>query len=445
MERFIKGNSKILVIAFIIISILILSTYIINTGYAVKFDNKVIGIVKSKNDVISLVSDIKESYKIKLNKEIEMPQSITYERVFKIGADKLSKEEIRIKVEENIDINVEAYILNIDGQDFGILDNKQQIDVLLNNIKSRYINEEDVEIKDLRFVENISVKKVYVNPNKIKSIDELNKLIDSENEEVKTYEIKEGDTIWDVSKKYDISIQDISRLNPDINVDSIKIGQIVNFTVPRSVLNVTFAKKTKYEDKIPYEKEYEESNNLYKGDSKVKIKGNDGKKEVLVEIVYINGIEEKRNIIEEKILEEPKTEVLLKGTKDRPKTLAYGEFTEPTRGYLTSRFGARWGSTHRGIDIGVSKGTANKAADGGKVIFSGWKGNYGNLVIIDHENGYQTYYAHNSVLKVKKGQRVYRGQVIALSGATGRVTGPHLHFEVRKNGKPVNPLSFVTY
>lgn len=445
MERFIKDNAKILMFIFIIISILIFSTYIINTGYAVKLDNKVIGIVKSKNDVISLVSDIKESYKIKLNKEIEIPQNITYERLFKIGADKLSKEEIRIKVEEIIDINVEAYILNIDGQDFGILDNKQQLEVLLNNIKSRYISEEDIKINDLRFVENVSIKKEYVNPNKIKTIDEINKLIDSENEEVKTYVIKEGDTVWDITKKYDISIPEISRLNPDINVDNIKIGQVVNFTVPRSVLNVMFAKKYKYEDKIPYEKEYEESNNLYKGESKIKVKGNDGKKEVLVEIVYINGIEEKRNIIEEKILEEPKTAVLLKGTKDRPKTLAFGKFTEPTRGYLTSRFGARWGSTHRGIDIGVSKGTANKAADGGKVIFSGWKGNYGNLVIIDHENGYQTYYAHNSVLKVKKGQRVYRGQVIALSGATGRVTGPHLHFEVRKNGKPVNPLSFVTY
>jgi murein DD-endopeptidase MepM/ murein hydrolase activator NlpD len=90
-----------------------------------------------------------------------------------------------------------------------------------------------------------------------------------------------------------------------------------------------------------------------------------------------------------------------------------------------------------------SVGTNIYASDGGKVIWAGKKGNYGYCVIIDHENGYQTYYAHCSKLLVKKGERVYQGQHIAEMGKTGRVTGTHLHFEIRYNGKTQNPLKYV--
>nr|WP_279380069.1 M23 family metallopeptidase [Sporosalibacterium faouarense] len=279
----------------------------------------------------------------------------------------------------------------------------------------------------------------------IQNIEEVKSRIEIPLKQVKTYEIKKGDTIWDIAMKHEIDTREIERLNPNINIDNIQIGQAINLTFPRSVLNVRIIKEHQYEEKIPYETTYEESSELYEDDVKVKIRGKEGKKEVISEIVYINGIEENRQIINEKILEEPKTEVFLKGTKERPETLAYGNFMPPSRGKLTSRFGPRWGRTHTGIDIGVPIGTPNKAADGGKVIFAGWKGSYGELVIIDHENGYQTYYGHNSVIKVKEGELVYRGQVIALSGATGRVTGPNLHFEVRKNGQPVDPLKFIKY
>ena len=83
------------------------------------------------------------------------------------------------------------------------------------------------------------------------------------------------------------------------------------------------------------------------------------------------------------------------------------------------------------------------AADGGTVTFSGWKGTYGNLVIITHDNGTKTYYGHNSSLLVSAGQKVYRGQPIAKAGSTGRSTGVHCHFEVRVNGSAVNPLNFL--
>lgn len=120
-------------------------------------------------------------------------------------------------------------------------------------------------------------------------------------------------------------------------------------------------------------------------------------------------------------------------------------FIRPTSGVVTSRFGSRWGSTHTGIDVGAPTGTAIKAAAGGTVIFSGWKGTLGKLIVVSHGNGVQTYYAHCSSLLVSAGDTVSAGQLIAKVGNTGRSTGPHLHFEIRLNGYAINPQSYIGF
>jgi murein DD-endopeptidase MepM/ murein hydrolase activator NlpD len=118
-------------------------------------------------------------------------------------------------------------------------------------------------------------------------------------------------------------------------------------------------------------------------------------------------------------------------------------FIWPLHGRLTSKFGHRWGSPHHGIDIQARRGTAIKASAPGRVIYSGKESGYGNLVIVYHGAGYSTIYAHASKLLTKKGRRVKRGQIIALVGSTGRSTGPHLHYEIRKRKAPVNPIQYL--
>lgn len=126
-----------------------------------------------------------------------------------------------------------------------------------------------------------------------------------------------------------------------------------------------------------------------------------------------------------------------------------GTMLWPADGEITSPFGWRthpiFGTQrlHTGIDIGADYGDTVRAADGGVVIHSDWMGGYGNAVIIDHGNGISTLYAHNSQLLVSEGQAVGKGQAISRVGSTGYSTGPHLHFEVRQNGSPVNPLNFL--
>ena len=126
-----------------------------------------------------------------------------------------------------------------------------------------------------------------------------------------------------------------------------------------------------------------------------------------------------------------------------------GRMIWPLSGPITSPFGWRthpiFGTSryHSGLDIGADYGDAVVAADGGVVIYADWMGGYGKAVIIDHGNGVSTLYGHNSDLVVGEGQRVNKGQVIARAGSTGYSTGPHVHFEVRLNGSPTNPLDYL--
>ena len=118
-------------------------------------------------------------------------------------------------------------------------------------------------------------------------------------------------------------------------------------------------------------------------------------------------------------------------------------FMWPVSGPITSPFGMRWGTLHPGIDIGVPSGTPVHAAAGGTVIWCGWMSGYGNLVMIDHHNGLATLYGHNTSVAVSCGQQVSQGQVVSYSGCTGFCTGPHVHFEVRLHGTPVDPLGYL--
>jgi murein DD-endopeptidase MepM/ murein hydrolase activator NlpD len=137
------------------------------------------------------------------------------------------------------------------------------------------------------------------------------------------------------------------------------------------------------------------------------------------------------------------------GDSGRAKPSSTGAFMMPVAGRLVSGFGYRrhplWGGyhMHTGLDFGAPYGDPIKAADGGEVIFSGWWDGYGKAVVVDHGGGLSTVYGHMSRIYVQSGQKIDKGQIIGLVGSTGFSTGPHLHFEVRRNGKPVDPTGFL--
>lgn len=147
--------------------------------------------------------------------------------------------------------------------------------------------------------------------------------------------------------------------------------------------------------------------------------------------------------------QEASLQMLIEYFEDKRSLLASTPAIWPVRGWVTSHFGSRTSpfsgilKFHEGMDIAAQTGTPIAAAADGVVIKSGFGTGYGNMVEISHGYGYKTLYAHNSRLNVKAGQRVRRGEVIAYVGDTGSSTGPHLHYEVRLNGLPVNPTRYL--
>ncbi|GAB1544355.1 M23 family metallopeptidase [Scytonema sp. NUACC21] len=143
---------------------------------------------------------------------------------------------------------------------------------------------------------------------------------------------------------------------------------------------------------------------------------------------------------EERLKTNSRKSIIIRGT---------GIFAYPSSGPTSSPFGWRvhpvlgYRRFHAGLDFAASYGSTIRAADSGTVIFAGWYGGYGKAVIVNHGKGITTLYGHSSELYVSEGQTVERGQAIAAVGSTGLSTGPHLHFEVRRNGTPVDPLNFL--
>ena len=204
---------------------------------------------------------------------------------------------------------------------------------------------------------------------------------------------------------------------------------------------------------LPHTVTYTYSTDYTVGERVTLSEGEDGAMTRTYLAVRVDGVVAARTAIKDTVTKESRPQVICIGTRELPPTTPTGTFAWPTVNHrITSYYGRRWLSGqydfHYGIDIAGGIGAKVFATDGGTVIFAGkatgtnWS--YGNLVIIDHGNGYTSYYAHLSGIMVSAGDAVYQGQAIGLVGATGNVTGPHLHFEIRKNGLTQNPLKFVS-
>lgn len=181
---------------------------------------------------------------------------------------------------------------------------------------------------------------------------------------------------------------------------------------------------------------------MYIGESK-ELSGELGSKEVLADVTYRNGKKINENIINEKVIKESKPSIIYKGSKN-PINDGIAFLEHPTRGgSVTSNFGQRWGRNHNGLDIARNTGDPVYSAFDGIVKECQYESGYGNKILIQHENNIQTIYGHLSAFKVKVGDEVKKGDIIGKVGSTGRSTGPHLHFEVRVNGAPVNPIDYI--
>lgn len=442
-----KNKRQIIIAASITVMVLLVFgvTYHQNQAFTIKVDGKAVGVVRNKEDFSNILERMERNLHNAYNVEVVIYQDITFEKTRAKDKDLTDTKTLQKAVQEMMNFEVKAYGIKVNNEMIAFLANEEEANGVLESLKEGYTVSQDGSVEKVYFEENVMVEETHTEAKNLKSYEDTLKFIKQGTEEVKTHEIDQGESFWSIAKKYNLKVDDLMAANPNVDPSKLQLKQKLNLVVPKPLITIATVEKARLEEKIPFEIEFEETAALFKGETQIKVQGKDGKREVVVELVKHNGVEVSRNVLEEDILDDPSKQVVLKGTKEPPPKVGTGVLANPTRGTLTSRFGSRWGRMHTGIDIAAKIGTPIHAADGGKVVFSGTNGNYGKLIIIDHGGGMETYYAHNSKNLVSKGDKVHKGQKIGEVGNTGRTTGAHVHFEVRKNGKPVNPLSYVKY
>lgn len=339
---------------------------------------------------------------------------------------------------------MKSYVLTVDGTFIGAAADKAALDGMLEELAAPYVTESTVRVE---YVEDVAISYQYISSDVLQDLVSMEEILTANTTGETTYEVVKGDTYLAIAYANDMSLDELMALNPQASLDRLMIGDVLTVKKTIPYLSVRTVDAVTYTEAIACPVEEVQDSSMYVGDKKVLTAGVPGEALVSANVTYVNGYEEGREVTSSLTLSEPTTEVVAVGTKERPKTMPTGSFQWPVSGRLSSYFGYRsiFGSYsyHSGIDIATSYGKAIAASDGGTVIWSGYKGSYGNLVIIDHGNGVQSYYGHCSSLLVSAGDKVYKGQTIARVGSTGRSTGNHCHFEIKINGTSVNPLSYL--
>ncbi|WDV45851.1 peptidoglycan DD-metalloendopeptidase family protein [Clostridiaceae bacterium M8S5] len=416
-------------------------------GYEVFLGEKSIGKVRKKETAVKLLKDIKSflSNYEEFNSEL-LEKGLKYQDIHAEDSQIATTSLMRDEILDLISFNIQSYCILINGKNVGALKTKEEAQKILDSIKTPYIDrakQDDNEIKEINFLEKVEIVKKEQPITNIKEHDELLRYITKGTTEEKTHIVEQGDSFWSVSKKYNVSINDLEKANPDYVNGYLKIGAKLSLQIPKSFVTVVTKEETKITEKIGFETKYEKTPTLYEDESRIKRKGTYGEREVVALIEKQNGVEKSRDVLSENITAKPMAQIEIKGTKKVPPLNGTGIFSAPTNGRLSSRYGPRWGRFHRGIDLASRIGTSIKAADAGTVVFAGYRGSYGYMIEISHGAGYSTRYAHCSKLYVKRGEKVYKGKTIAAVGNTGNSDGPHVHFEVIKYGKTKNPLTIL--
>lgn len=442
-------NLRKTLVKFMILTILALgfTGYKINEintrAFTVKLGEEKIGIVRNEEEALKIMEGIREDISNTYGAEGVLDKELTFETVHVKDELITHKSDLKKNIESRIDFLVSGITIRINGEDMGFVKSEQEAKSIIDEIKSPFMESIEGKVKEVKILEDVLMVKSQSPINMVSDHDDLVEFIRLGGEEIKTHTVEVGESFWTIAMMYHTSVEELIEANKDLNPNKLKPGDEVRLLVPTSKLTVQVVEEVEFNRAVDFETIVETSDSMYTNQSKVKVEGIKGESHIVENRVKENGIIVNKEVVSEEIIKEPVNQILVKGTKEVPKTAATGVFMMPTRGRFTSGYGQRWGRMHRGIDIAASVGTPIYAADGGTVTHSGWQGTYGYMVEINHGNGYVTRYAHASKLLVSKGTKVYKGQHIANVGNTGRSTGPHLHLEVLKNGAYVNPSKYV--
>ena len=417
-------------------------------GTTVTYDGEVIAVVASESEVEEARSHLEQVTTRTLGEKFTVDASLLQYSTELMKRQDIVDDEKTLEedLSDEIGLVTAAYCLYVDGERIGATPYEGALEELLEQLKAAATTEDTISCE---FAEEVEIKEEFVPTDDIMNLGYIAEVLYSTKMEEVTYEVKKGDTWSRIAANHDLTNDELLQLNPGYNINKLQIGEVLTLSASVPYLTMTVVQQERYVDEVQYDIEYTNDSSMYQGDYKITSPGQFGTADVVANVTYVNGQETERTLLSSVTLTEPVTEQRVQGTKERPTWYPTGSFRWPTSGRITSYFGGRKspggiGSTnHKGLDIAASRGTPIYAADGGTVTYAGWMGGYGYTVRIKHNNGLETYYAHNSSLLVRSGQHVYKGQQIAKLGSTGNSTGSHCHFEIRLNGVAKNPLNYL--
>lgn len=431
--------------AMAVVGIAVITTTMYTPAYVVTVDGETLGMVRNEQVFPRVQAQVEARVSDILGEEYHIDHEVDYEFALTQQTELTNEAELEAYLFNGVDAVSENYVFTVDGQVMGAAADRAEFDALLEEIAAPYINENTTSVA---YTKSIEIAQEYTPSDLVvESMDDVFATLTANTNGQTTYEVQQGDTFMALAYANNMTMDEMEALNPDADINRLYIGQILNVKEEIPYLGVQTTESVTYTEEIPCTVVQVDDDTMYQGESKVLDAGIPGEARLTADVTYLNGVEKERNVTSTATVRAATEKVIAVGTMTRPTWYPTGNYTWPIYGSITSAFGYRsiFGSTsfHSGIDISASYGSAIRAADGGTVSFAGYQGSYGNLVIIDHSNGEQTYYAHNSALYVSVGYKVYQGETIAAAGATGRATGVHCHFEIKINGTSVNPASYL--
>lgn len=414
-----------------------------NNYYTICIDGKKVGTSVNYNDIQKALKEAR----MKINNESTSLQYVDADVEIKKSSRVFGRTDSKSYLSSSMyealknsvdDTKQKAYVVDIDGYIL-TLGSLSDVEYLFNFVKNKYDNSEDFSTNlHLDDVSGHTTITCSITKTDIKALD-LPTV--TSNGEVSEENVKAGKAVEDgttdvkFGEKVEIvpcyvNPSQINELNSAINMVSSNAGE--------SELSVMVTEKQTYDVEYGKPTEYVYNDNLYNTEQNVLTEGSTGIKKVVANITYKNGEEVKRDIVEENVTKEASARVIEVGTAVPP------TFIKPINGgTLSSAFGARWGTLHKGVDWSCSVGTNVMASCDGTVTQAGWVNGYGYCVTLQHADGKGTRYGHLSQILVSVGQTVSQSEVIALSGNTGNSTGPHVHFEILEEGVQVNPFNYL--
>ncbi|WP_128895580.1 M23 family metallopeptidase [Longirhabdus pacifica] len=448
----------------------------VQSVYHTYFNGEYVGALSDPEKVEAYVEGRKqdiekqyEDYTIAFNdEEIEFEM----QEGFKLEAE---DDMVLSELDALLSYNIEGYELVVDGEAIAMLKNQQEAEQILERLEQEYtsdvekqasveniesvllsiedtnseelVGQKFISLDSVEIIEDVDVEQVSVpleewSDSSYADPEELFESIQTGDVTPVVYEVQQGDCISCIATDHDIPRSVIYDNNEWIQDDKLQIGDQLDLTIRKPKISVKTVKTENEIASVHYDTIYEEDEELLKGQTEIIQQGQEGMKVMTFELTYVNNQLSSETVVNEEQVLEPVAKIVRKGTKVIP-GIGSGMFSWPVSSpNITSYYGHRWGSMHKGLDM-TSSDKNIYAADSGTVVTSEYHAGYGNYVVINHNNGYQTLYAHLSQLNVSAGTNVEKGTVLGIMGTTGNSTGVHLHFEVKVNGTNQNPSSYL--